>query len=177
MTSRTFTRNRIRGVSFHHARSSSVSGHGGSRRDSSTYSSTAWTGPSLQELQNTAPQRFGDSDLHRLLADQGRQEIHSLVSDAVEHLGQLRQLSRSLQRFAPEEETHRQFLNAESNEDSGIHPMQEMYVEVMRIQRLWKLRLETLEMIVMAQNSLRYYLEGPGEKHRRRAAAFVPTKK
>jgi len=177
LTSRTFTHNRIRGVSFRHARSSCVSGRGGGRRDSSAYSSAAWTGPILQELQNTAPQRFGDFDVHRLLADQGRQEIHSLVSDAVEHLGQLRQLSRSLQRFAPEEETHRQFLNAESNEDSGIHPMQEMYVEVMRIQRLWKLRLDTLEMIVMAQNSMRYYLEGPGEKHRRPVAAFAPTKK
>lgn len=177
MTSRTFTHNRIRGVSFRHARSSGVSGRGVRKRDSSPDSSAAWSGPSLQELQTTAPQRFADFDVHRLLADQGRQEIHSLVSDAVEHLGQLRQLSVSLQRFAPEEETHRQFLDAQSNEDTGTHPLQEMYVEVMRIQRLWKLRLDMLEMIVMAQNSLRYYSEGSGEKHRRPVAAFAPTKK
>jgi hypothetical protein len=159
MMSRSFSRNRIRGVSFHHSRSVS-SGRQRNPREQTHAFNTAWNGPSLAALRNSAPPPFTDADVHRLLADQGRQEIHTRVSDAVEHLGQLRQLAQSLQRFLPSTEAEsRSSLQWGDDEDDEhqLHPLGELTVEVTRLQHLWKLHLDMLEMVVMAQNSLRRF--------------------
>ncbi|MBM3381634.1 MAG: hypothetical protein FJY29_04245 [Betaproteobacteria bacterium] len=177
MSMRTFTRNRIRGVSF---RRSTSSLPGSRSRGADTFSveqDSSLLTLSLQEIRKTEPAAFKPKDILRLLADQGRQEVHALVSDAVDHLGQLRQLERSLLRFTSEQETKRQLLGAESLEDGRIHPMDELRVEVMRLQRLWKMRLEILEMVAMAQNSLRHYPSALPEKRPQPGAKSARPKK
>lgn len=159
MMSRSFSRNRIRGVSFHHSRSGPSGRQRNAREQTHAFNAT-WNGPSLAALRNSAPTPFTDADVHRLLADQGRQEIHTRVSDAVEHLGQLRQLAQSLQRFLPSTESEGRSslqFGDDEDEENQLHPLRELTVEVTRLQHLWKLHLDLLEMIVMAQNSLRRF--------------------
>lgn len=175
MSPRTFTRTRIRGVSFHH-QSSAIAARG-SRKEHSHQGHYGWNGPQLSEIQATAPLPFSNSDLHRLLGDQGRQEIHSLVSDAIDRLSQLRLLSQSVQRFAPESEVDRKFLQLETVEEPDTHPLRELFVEVNRLQRLWRLRLEILEMIVMAQNSLRGFPTKFEERLQQRVVKSAPKKR
>lgn len=176
MAARLFVRNRIRGVSFRHTRSATGAGRGAAPWSTSG-SAIPWSGPSAADLRASAPKPFKKNDLHRLLADHGRQEIHTLVSDAVEQLGQLRQLSQSLKRFAPDEELSRRLLGDDGLDEHGTLPLHEILVEVMRVQRLWKLRLELLEMVVMAQESMRNSTAKPSKKHQPPVAKYAPRKK
>ncbi|MEY4065898.1 MAG: hypothetical protein RIR26_2106 [Pseudomonadota bacterium] len=179
MLSRTFSRNRIRGVSFHHNRSTAAARPRSSGKRPSGFD-MPWNGPSLEALRSSAPCAFSDTDLRRLLADQGRQEIHTRVSDAVDHLGQLKQLSQSLQRFAPPSEGADRGslrLGDEDEDEISLHPLRELTVEVGRLQQLWKLHLDLLEMIVMAQNSLRRSPSVRAERPRQQAEVSVQPKK
>lgn len=175
MAPRTFSRNRIRGISFHRQRG--ISGVRSRKMEGHLGYGFPWTGPGIEDLRNSAPVSFNDRDLHRLLADQGRQEVHSLVSDAVDHLAQLRHLGQALQRFVTQDDVDRKFLDGDETESTQMHPAQELYVEVNRLQRLWKVRLEILEMVVMAQNSLRNYPTEFSKTPQRRVASFAPQKK
>jgi hypothetical protein len=177
LSMRTFARNRIRGVSFRRS-TSSLPG----TRSRASDGKFAGQDPflfemSLHELRKTEPTAFKPKDIHRLLADQGRQEVHALVSDAVDHLGQLRQLERSLLRFTSDQETKRQLLGNDTHEDRGTSSLDNLRVEVMRLQRLWKMRLEILEMIAMAQNSLRHFVEERLEMRPQPEVKSVRTKK
>lgn len=174
---RTFARNRIRGVSFRRATSSLPGATTRSTDTKKSLNDPFFLQATLAELQKTEPRPFRPRDIQRLMADQGRQEIHALVSDTVDHLAQLRQLERSLLRFAPEHETKRQLLDAESAEDARGSSLDEMRIEVLRLQRLWKMRLEILEMITMAQNSLRHSPSAPQEKRLQQAATSARPKK
>ncbi len=177
MSMRTFARNRIRGVSFRRSTSSLPGARSRTTANTRSGEDTFLLEMSLRELHKTEPVPFKPKDIHRLLADQGRQEVHALVSDAVDHLGQLRQLERSLLRFSTDQETKRQLLDAETHEESRFNRMDDLRIEVMRLQRLWKIRLEILEMIAMAQNSLRHFASGLPEKRQQpEAKSFRPRK-
>lgn len=186
MVDRLFSRQRIRGVSFRHGRSSPASrrparsqGDAGSPFKPGPLSSsdTLWSGPSVESIRNSAPWPFKKNDVHRLLADYGRNELHTLVSEAVEHLVQLRQLTQSFQRFVPDVAPDRKFLESDGGEETVAHPLQETGIEIMRVQRLWKHRLEMLEMIAMAQDSLRNFGVKSSKTHPQPAGAFVPRQK
>ncbi len=186
MVGRLFSRQRIRGVSFRHGRSSTASrrparsqGDFGSSFKSGPLSFTdkLWSGPSAESIRNSAPRPFKKTDVHRLLADYGRNELHTLVSEAVEQLAQLRQLSQSFQRFVPDVAPDRKFLEPEVGEETAAHPLQETGIEIMRVQRLWKHRLEMLEMIAMAQDSLRNFGVKSSKTRPQQAGAFAPRQK
>ena len=112
-----------------------------------------------------------------MIADYGRNELHTLVSESVDHLVQLKQLTRSVERFAGEEEPDRRFLGSENDDELSANPMQDMRIEALRVQRLWKLRLELLEMVAMAQDSLRNSGTGPSKKRRPPAGESDPQPK
>jgi hypothetical protein len=114
------------------------------------------TGPSADHVRAGAPQDFSTADIHRLLGDWGRNELHSLVSEAVDQLTQFRQLAQSMERLWPEIAPDRRFLMIDSHDDDA-DSLSEARVEILRVQRLWKLRLELLEMMAMAQDSLRHW--------------------
>lgn len=190
MVNRLFAKNRIRGVSFRHRRASLTGGRGtsagGVDDGMSQFSgsldsmmSARWAGPSVQDVRKSAPQAFKKNDLARLLGDYGRNELHTLVSEAVEQLSRLRQITQSIQRFAPTHEPDRHFFNHELQEESESsgHPLQDVGIEILRVQRLWKLRLELLEMVAMAQDSLRNWNVKPAKKPRPPAAGSSPRPK
>lgn len=186
MVGRLFSRQRIRGVSFRHGRSSPAS-----RRPAKTqgdagspfnwgplsFSDSPWSGPSVESIRNSAPRPFKKTDVHRLLADYGRNELHTLVSETIEHLVQLRQLSQSFRRFVPDVAPDRKFLEPDVGDETVAHPLQETGIEIMRVQRLWKHRLEMLEMIAMAQDSLRNFGVKSPKMRPPQAGEFVPRQK
>lgn len=166
MATRLFSRNRIRGISFHKTRGSVSARVPQLRFDKNAGSSldllsmhspsdSFWTGPTLEQIRDTAPTPLSRSDLLRLLGDHARNEIHTLVSEAIEQLTRLRHLTQSVDRFAPRADPQRRFLHEDKDAATEAHPLFETAIELQRIQRLWKLRLEVLEMITMAQSSLR----------------------
>ncbi|MEN9827330.1 MAG: hypothetical protein RI953_3075 [Pseudomonadota bacterium] len=188
LANRLFTRNRIRGVSFHRGRSGlpgrrpsgdefavGISSLNGLKSGFS--SSSHWSGPSPEQIRESAPEGFKNSDLRRLMADHGRNELHTLVSESVDHLVQLKQLARSVERFAGEDEPDRKFMGSETDDELSANPIQEMRIEALRVQRLWKLRLELLEMIAMAQDSLRSSGTGLSRKRRPPAGESDPQPK
>ncbi|MFZ9521174.1 MAG: hypothetical protein ACO3A4_11925 [Silvanigrellaceae bacterium] len=188
MASRLFTRNRIRGVSFHRGRSNLPGRRRGGDDSGLGFSSlndmsnrispySSWMGPTPEQIRESAPDGFKNSDLHRLIADHGRNELHTLVSESVDQLVQLKQLARSVERFSSEEEPDRKYLGFENEDDLSANPMQEMRIEALRVQRLWKLRLELLEMIAMAQDSLRSSGKELSKRRRQPAGESGPRQK
>ncbi|MEN9809090.1 MAG: hypothetical protein RLZZ488_657 [Pseudomonadota bacterium] len=169
MAANLLSKNRIRGVSFRRGRSSPVS-------NSLSVDST-WSGPSAEQIRQSAPRPLRKTDLSRLLRDYGRNELHTLVSETVEQLGRLRQIVGTMRRLPTESEPDRHFLNPDDSDDSDAHPLQNVALEMMRVQRLWKLRLEVLEMIAMAQDSLRNYGTEPSGKPRQLGAKSAPLRK
>lgn len=80
-----------------------------------------------------------------------------LVSHSIENLINLQQLAHSLRKFSPRKEINRHSFELDESEGQETHPLQLTELEIVSLQRVWKLRLELLEMIVMAQNSLRNF--------------------
>jgi hypothetical protein len=162
MSGRLFSRQRIRGVTFRHGRSSAGAGRS---KDSGTSGPQAIgsvlgkknSSTSAENIRNSAPPPLLERDLHRLLGDYGRNELHTLVSEAVDQLVQLKQLNQSFQRLMPDSAPDRKFLNTDESEELLADPLLETGVELVRVQRLWKHRLDMLEMIATAQDSLRNF--------------------
>ena len=186
MSGRLFSRQRIRGVSFRHGRSPTSSrGNSGRSGDTPLASepaarsafARAGSAASPENIRNSAPQPLRNTDLRRLLEDFGRNELHSLVSDAVDHLVQLKQLNQSFQRLLPDSAPDRKFLASEDQEDLHADPLRETAVEIMRVQRLWKHRLDMLEMIAMAQDSLRNFSVKSPKTRRPPEAVSAPRQK
>lgn len=166
MSGRLFSRQRIRGVTFRHGRATTASRRSSDRKSGPSKSTAATAGSSFgragsfvspENIRNSAPQPLRNTDLRRLLEDFGRNELHTLVSEAVEQLVQLKQLNQSFLRFIPDTAPDRKFLNTDDHDDLAANPMQETGVELLRVQRLWKHRLDVLEMVAMAQDSLRNF--------------------
>lgn len=187
MVNRLFSRSRIRGVSFRHGRAPLAAGRSEKSRGASgsdfglppldSFPSPFWNGPSAEDIRNSAPRPFKSADLHRLLGDFGRNELHTLVSEAVEQLVKLKQISKSIERLSPDAEPDRHFLQLEESSESSAHPLQDVGVEILRVQRLWKLRLEVLEMVAMAQDSLRSLHLKSSKKPQQREVGSAPRKK
>lgn len=172
MAGKTFTRNRIRGISFHHARGAAFTRQRNDRR-----APPAWSGPKADDLRNSKPAPLSKSDINRLLLDHSRAEMHELVSQSIDHLIQLQQLAHSLKKLIPATEVNRHDIELDETDQQEAHPMQLTALEVVSLQRVWKLRLELLEMIVMAQNSLRNFQPEAAKTTPQRAARFDRSRK
>ena len=97
------------------------------------------------KIRNTAPPRLSRTEIRTLLWDSGRQSLHTLISDAVDALGAVRQLKRQVI-----------FEDREEILGSGLEDSWSLRNEVSHTAQLWKLRLDILEMIAEAQGSLRH---------------------
>jgi len=144
-------RTRIRGVSFHIRRPGiSTAGPkeiGSGRR----YENALFPGnPHFPEAAAgivhgvDTPAILSQIDLHRLMADFTRHELHALVIDAIDGASRWKQLCETLERLAG------------PNEESRVWHEQELDVLLgaRRTQRLWRHQLEILEMIADAQRTL-----------------------
>lgn len=169
MAANLLSKNRIRGVSFRRERSTPLKG--------SPAPHSTWSGPTAEQIRQSAPHPLRKTDLARLLRDFGRNELHTLVSETVDQLGRVRQIVGTLRRLPTESEPDRRFLDADDADESTTQPLQNVALEMMRVHRLWKLRLEILEMIAMAQDSLRNYGTEPSGKPQQRGAKSVPRQK
>lgn len=117
------------------------------------------------ELKSALPQPFSHSEIYSLLCDLGRQRLHTLVSDCIDHTSHWRQVSSVLDRQLNRVQNS-QIRKMESSSDllllngddagywpgANTDPRQWLALEVKRVYRLWKHRLSMLEMIADAQN-------------------------
>ncbi len=108
------------------------------------------------DLQEAAPTDFSSRDVKRLLKDLGRQELHTLVSDCVEHTSHWHQLRRHVEKF---ETTYK---IDEENLPKASHA-QLRAIEVRYLHRKWLHRLRLLELIADAQASIQHehLMRGP----------------
>ncbi len=172
MAGRTFTRNRIRGISFHHNRSAVYRTH---RNGQSIHNN--WAGPKTDEIRNSTPTPLTHGDIQRLLHDHSRAEIHTLVTQSIENLVSLQQLGQSLRKLSSSKEINRHSFELDELEGKEVHPLQLTALEVVSLQRIWKLRLELFEMIVMAQNSLRNFPQATSKTTQLQAAKSDRSRK
>ena len=172
MAGRTFTRNRIRGISFHHSRSAAYPPQRGTKSLHSL-----WNGPKTDEIRNSMPTPLTQIDIARLLNDHSRSEIHALVAQSIDNLVNLQQLAQSLRKLSPSKEVNRHSFELEESEGREVHPLQLTELEVVSLQRTWRLRLELFDMIVMAQNSLRNFPQATSKKTPQQVAMSDRSKK
>lgn len=165
MTS-TLLQGRIRGVT-HHRKASPLSG-GVRTRHPVVLQALALT---LDELRQGAPQPLSRLDVHRLLGDHGRAELHTLVLETIEHLSHWRQVSGVLDRHLtkagplPRKQGLETMPLLELGENAAGYvpgteadPKQWLAIEVRRVYRLWKHRLATLEWIADGQGTAQWEL-------------------
>ncbi len=138
---RRFSRNRIHGVSFHVQRT-------GIARP--TRAGSATDRP-LEEIRSVAqsakhgqPPDLTKSDIRRLLEDFGRQELHTLVSDAIDAAVRWKHVAESMERLFALDDDKRIY---EADEVGAL-------IEARTTLRLWRHRIDVLELVADAQRSL-----------------------
>ena len=88
------------------------------------------------DLKQGAPSAFSQRDVHRLLGDHGRHEIHALVAECIQNLTRWRQLVN--------------LCNASAEMDADFN------IEIRANYRLWKHRLAILELISGGQDGVQW---------------------
>jgi len=94
--------------------------------------------------EQARPQDFRKTDIERLMADFARHEVHTLVLDAIEAAVRWKQLTDTLERHVSPGDETRVFF------DDEIKAL----LAARTTLRLWRHRLQMLEMIADAQRSL-----------------------
>lgn len=143
------TPHRIRGVSFHRQRSSAQGA------SSSTRLFSTDRPPQLDEesLAEARPAPLKRQDIHRLMFDTTRVELHALVIDCIEHVGHWRQLSNAFDNYISMHRA-RDDNQAISEEPGRVTNDHFLATEANAIYGLWRHRLEMLEWISQSQFSL-----------------------
>ena len=145
-----FSRNRIQGISFHVQRS----GVGRVRVKGSSLPPLPLVPAGGELLGGHAlrcaalegkPSDFTRADIRRLLEDFGRQELHTLVSDAIDAAVRWKQVSDAIDKLVASERGETRVYR---EDDVGA------LVEARATMRLWRHRIEMLEWIADAQHSL-----------------------
>lgn len=142
------SRNRIHGVSYKRTTLGPVR--------SGTKTKTPRPSAHKQNQQNTgAPTPFSTQQIHALLRDAARQSLHTLMNESVEMASFWRQASRALDKnfedtFFDDPRTREPLDISNSSEQA------ETLLIARRNSRLWKHRIAILEMIALAQLSLRH---------------------
>lgn len=101
------------------------------------------------DLKEAHPPLLTPKDVTRLLKDLGRQELHTLVSDCVEHASHWHQLRRHVEK----QETSYKKVTDELPKASAE---QLRAIEVRYLHRMWLHRLRLLELIADAQSSIQH---------------------
>ena len=144
-------RSRIKGMSFRSGVSTSF------RSTTQQKKMPQPTEPLAAFTETGAPAPLLRVDIARLLHDVGRQELHALMCESIEHCSHWRQISRTLQRHAetPMLETHRHQDNDVTTAFSNATNT-EAIIESRKNFRLWNHRLIMLEWVAEAQSSMQW---------------------
>ncbi|APJ03548.1 hypothetical protein [Silvanigrella aquatica] len=152
---RTFSnRYKIHGVSFHH-RSTQFVG----RREKSTLSKAFHLDDLLIQIKTESPIALSAKDIRNFLCDQGRNEIHTHVSECTELIAKWSGIVKIMERCFPQRHlSSSEFLEKSEFDDeyNYIHNELEVFLSAKKLLSLWKHRLFIFEMIVEAQDSLRF---------------------
>ena len=147
----TFPRRRIRGISFRHTRPGNPQANRKFRPDLVPLVTL-----STHEMARAKPKPFDKSDIHRLLCDLGRQELHTLVTDCIEHVAHWRQITSRLRPIVEEVREFAEAVHLTFSENATLPQRTDWilaYLEAQAVYRLWRHRLTMLEMIADAQSS------------------------
>jgi hypothetical protein len=98
--------------------------------------------------EHAQPTDFTKSDIRRLMADFGRQEVHTLVSDAIDAAVHWKQVTDSLERNVSLDLIQKQEARQLLEDEVGA------LLAARKTLRLWRHRMQILEMIADAQRSL-----------------------
>lgn len=164
------SRVRIRGVSF---RRTGPQGTGAGHKKDPTHVRPRLQ-LSQQELAQGAPPPLTAPDLNRLLKDLGRQELHTLVSDCIDHVSRWRQIANAMdvQAGLAGDLAGPRRMRSNSRAVEGLlplalggeadpltpdgNPTQILALEARAVFRLWRHRLEMLELVAGAQRSIQF---------------------
>ena len=147
------SRRKIHGISFHHrsAQRKSVS--------KSSISSYFDLEALLFQIKSESPISLKTDDIQYFLCDQGRNEIHTHVSECTDSISKWTGIVKIMERCFP----YRDFLGSNiigdicSDKDfEYIDNELEIYLSAKKLLALWRHRLFMFEMIVEAQGSLRF---------------------
>lgn len=145
MSSQILRRGRIRGVSL---RRMAAGGPRAAHRDQGAEASAL----SPLSFREAAPDPLAPQRICKLLAEHGRNEIHTLVSDCIEEIGQWRDALRALEARAPRSGDA---LRGRGAGEAGIIEARvDALVELRALVRKLEHRLAMLEWINEAQRSL-----------------------
>lgn len=152
---RVFSNHRkIHGISFHHrsAQRKSIS-----KSSLSTYFDL---NDLLFQIHNESPAALAAFEIRYFLCDQGRNEIHTHVSECADFISKWTGIVKTMERCFPQ----RSFSSSDffsklcgDEEFEYITNELEVFLSAKKLLALWKHRLHMFEMIVEAQGSLRFY--------------------
>lgn len=156
-------RSRIKGMSF---RSHATSGSRLASPKNILQQPPEWNSSACEK---GAPLQLSRTDIVRLLHDGSRHELHTLVTESIEHCSNWRQIARALEYHTDSSI----FENDRHHEDGRISAFEntklaESLIEARKNLRLWNHRLTMLEWIAAAQSSMRWelLLKQKGTKHK-----------
>jgi hypothetical protein len=153
---RVFSRCRkIQGVSFHH-RSSQRKNNAKSSSLSTYFDLEAL----LSQIRSESPRSLAPLEIRYYLCDQGRNEIHTHVSECTDFISKWTGIVKTMDRCFP----LKSFLGSDSlgkvrgeEEIEYLASELEVFLSAKKLLALWKHRLIMFEMIVEAQDSLRFH--------------------
>ena len=125
----------------------------------------------LQKILNSKPIPFSNSDIHRLLGDMGRTELQHLVSETIESISHWRQALRRIEK-SELKATNRWDWDANDSkfeknvQNYSLTVAQTLELEVRAQYRVWKHRLEVLELIASGQSSVHWEIRN-NKRHKR----------
>ncbi len=148
-------RNKIHGITFHHRTSQRRIKTKSTLRDYFNLNHL------ITQINEEYPDNLDKENIAYLMCDQGRNEIHTLVSLCTDNISKWDGIVKTMDRcftFAnleKKEFTLNYFLEQDDCFIAAIEEL-EVYLEAKKLLDLWKHKLKILEMIVEAQGSLRF---------------------
>lgn len=109
-----------------------------------------------KEIEEALPATLSRLDIHRLLEDFQRNELHALVSESIEQCGRWRQIQRLLERAVPEAQgtDDRLWSDFSNTSSKSLLPDQAALLLATRhLYRQWRHRLDVLELIAEGQGT------------------------
>lgn len=148
-------RNKIHGITFHHRTSQRRIKTKSTLRDYFNLNHL------ITQINEEYPDNLDKENIAYLMCDQGRNEIHTLVSLCTDNISKWDGIVKTMDRcftFAnleKKEFTLNSFLEQDDCFIAAIEEL-EVYLEAKKLLALWKHKLKILKMIVEAQGSLRF---------------------
>ncbi len=148
-------RNKIHGVTFHYRTSQRRIQTKSALRDYFNLNHL------IMQIHEELPENLDKKNIAYLMCDQGRNEIHTLVSICTDSISKWDGIVKTMDRcftFANLEKKEfalNGYLEQDEHFIAAIEEL-EVYLEAKKLLALWKHKLKILEMIIKTQGSLRF---------------------